>query len=308
MPSNQNKPNNKIVTSTDPTEVKQNICGIVMPIAAMGDYSEAHWLDVQNIIKEAVSSAGYTARLVSESVEATVIIRSIVQNVYSDEIVVCDVSGMNPNVMFELGMRLAFDKPVVIIKDTDTRFSFDINTIEHLEYPKSLRYQTIQEFKIKLSEKIKGTLNASKDEENYRSFLSNFGSFTVANLKDTTLNESEALERILNKLDRFDYRLNNLEHNKDTDNAILNHLNRGASKPYRILFRIDVDSNINNEKFSMICNELDKLYSDSIRVTLGHDGKTQTIKILTNISGSKEVKVLNDSISVLKRALDKPEE
>lgn len=283
-------------------------CGIVMPIAAMGEYSESHWLDVQNIIKEAVSFAGYEARLVSESVEATVIIRSIVQNVYSDEIVVCDVSGMNPNVMFELGMRLAFDKPVVIIKDDTTRFSFDISTIEHLEYPKSLRYQSIQQFKVKLAEKIKGTIKASKDE-GYRSFLSNFGSFTVANLKDTTLDESEALEKILNKLDKFDHRLNNLEHTKDSDSMLLNHLNRYESTPYRVLLHTEVDPNLTTkEKFDALCKELDMLYGNSIRVTLRHDGKSQRIRILTNVSPSQEGKVLKDVAKVFNNIFKESDE
>jgi len=203
-------------------EDHSHLCGIVMPIAAMGDYTEAHWLDVQSIIKESVASAGYEARLVSESPDATVIIRSIVQNVYKDEIVICDVSGMNPNVMFELGMRLAFDKPVVIIKDEITRFSFDISTIEHLVYPRSLRYQSIQDFKKKLAEKIRATAQASK-QEGYSSFLTNFGSFTVANLQETTLNESEALERILTKLDKFDSRLLNLESSPNKEYSSVNY-------------------------------------------------------------------------------------
>jgi hypothetical protein len=32
----------------------------------------------------------------------------------------CDVSGKNANVMFELGLRLAFDNPTIIIKDDKT--------------------------------------------------------------------------------------------------------------------------------------------------------------------------------------------
>ncbi len=55
-------------------------------------------------------------------------------------IVVCDISARNANVMFELGMRLAFDKPTVIIKDERTPYSFDISSIEHLDYPSDLRY------------------------------------------------------------------------------------------------------------------------------------------------------------------------
>lgn len=274
-----------------------SFCGIVMPIAAMGDYSESHWLDIQNIIKEAVSLAGYEARLVSESVEATVIIRSIVQNVYSDEIVVCDVSGMNPNVMFELGMRLAFDKPVVIIKDDATRFSFDISTIEHLEYPKSLRYQSIQNFKIKLSEKIKGTLKASKDE-GYRSFLSNFGSFTVANLKDTTLNESEALETILNKLDKFDTRLLDVERRKTTKELLSNRSRYGEDYDSTV-FEVWSAKYLDLDKYEKFIAELDNTYGNFIELQSQHDGKgLKSFKIISHLPKSQSDDI-SDNISKL---------
>jgi hypothetical protein len=181
-------------------------CGIVMPIAAMGDYTESHWSDVYSIIKEAVSISGYEARLVSESKDSTVIPKSIVQNLYDDDIVICDVSGKNPNVMFELGMRLAFDKPVVLIKDTTTGYSFDTSTIEHLSYPRDLRYSEIQRFKAKLAEKIVATYKASQ-EQGYRSFLSNFATIKIARLEQTTLSESEVLETILYKLDQVESKL-----------------------------------------------------------------------------------------------------
>lgn len=74
---------------------------------------------------------------------------------YENPIVVCDVSGKNPNVMFELGIRLAFDKPTIIIKDDKTSYSFDTSPIEHLEYPRDLRYNRIEDFKSKLTDKIK---------------------------------------------------------------------------------------------------------------------------------------------------------
>jgi len=260
-------------------EDHSRLCGIVMPIAAMGDYTEAHWLDVQGIIKESVASAGYEARLVSESPDATVIIRSIVQNVYKDEIVICDVSGMNPNVMFELGMRLAFDKPVVIIKDEVTRFSFDISTIEHLVYPRSLRYQSIQDFKKKLAEKIRATAQASK-QEGHSSFLTNFGSFTVANLQETTLNESEALERILTKLDKFDSRLVSLESFQDKD-----YLNRKIPIPaprtvYRVVLQRKVGkSSFNSNREKMLLELVNNIFGDDVRVIVVADDEANIVNV-----------------------------
>jgi hypothetical protein len=35
-------------------------------------------------------------------------------------------------------MRLAFDRPTIIVKDDLTTYSFDTSPIEHLEYPRDL--------------------------------------------------------------------------------------------------------------------------------------------------------------------------
>lgn len=203
-------------------------CGIVMPIAAMGDYSANHWSDVYAIIKEAVGKTGYSTKLVSESDDSTVIPKSIVQNLYDDDIVVCDVSGKNPNVMFELGMRLAFNKPVVLIKDDVTGYSFDTSTIEHLTYPRDLRYSSIQSFKEVLASKLVATYEAALKPD-YRSFLSNFASIKIAHLEHTTVGEAEALEKIINKLDNIDSRISSIERSKLTGDFILDNTTMGKA-------------------------------------------------------------------------------
>ena len=97
-------------------------------------YKKVHWEEVRRIIEKALVPE-FAPRLVSYSDETRVIQESIVKNVALDPIVVCDVSAMNPNVMFELGMRLAFDMPTVVIKDSSTTYSFDTGPIEHVPYP-----------------------------------------------------------------------------------------------------------------------------------------------------------------------------
>jgi hypothetical protein len=109
---------------------------------------------------------------------------------YENPIVVCDVSAKNANVMFELGMRLAFDKPTVIIKDDKTGYSFDTSVIEHLNYPRDLRYQTIVEFKDQLAEKIKST---AKSAQTGASFLKQFGSYKLAQIDEKTVSISDAV-------------------------------------------------------------------------------------------------------------------
>jgi hypothetical protein len=185
------------------------ICGLIMPISAIDGLSETHWSDVKALLYEAIEKAGFTPNLVSDAVDVGIIQKRIIQNLYDNPIVVCDVSGKNPNVMFELGMRLAFDKPTIIVKDDKTAYSFDTSPIEHLTYRRDLRYAEIVEFKSKLAEKIKATHDKAAEDETYTTFLKNFGEFTVAKLdkkevpaQEFIIEELKALRLSIQRLDR----------------------------------------------------------------------------------------------------------
>lgn len=167
------------------------VCGVVMPISTIDGCSESHWADVLEIVTEAIEEAGFNANLVSNADDVGIIHKRIIQNLYDNPIVVCDVSGKNPNVMFELGMRLAFDKPTVIIKDEKTTYSFDTSAIEHIEYPRDLRFSRIVDFKVKLTEKIVATHKRATTDPNFTTFLKHFGEFTVAKLEKKEVSGQE---------------------------------------------------------------------------------------------------------------------
>ena len=179
------------------TEAKKPICGIIMPISSIDNCTETQWKEVKGIITDAVEAAGFEAQLVSEANDSGIIQKRIVQNLYKNDIVICDVSCKNPNVMFELGMRLAFDKPTIIVMDNMTKYSFDTAPIEHLGYPRDLSYYQILDFKKTLTEKIKGTIDAAKQPD-YTTFLKNFGEFQVATIE----NKKGSLDEVvLSRLD-----------------------------------------------------------------------------------------------------------
>jgi len=163
---------------------KTNKCGIVMPISPIDGCSTEHWNEVLGILKEAIKQADFEPNLVSDADDSGIIQKRIIHNLYSNEIVVCDVSGKNPNVMFELGMRLAFDKPTIIIKDDKTDYSFDTSLIEHLTYPRDLRFSKIVAFKEALKVKIEGTYQKATSDSNYTTFLKHFGEYKVAQLSE----------------------------------------------------------------------------------------------------------------------------
>ena len=164
-------------------------CGLIMPISSIDGCSSEHWVDIKNIISDSVRSISeldIQVSLVSDANDIGVIQKRIVQNIYDNDIIICDVSAKNPNVMFELGMRLAFDKPTIIIKDDKTGYSFDTNIIEHLEYPRDLRFTKIVTFKKALAEKVLATYKSSKSDPEYTTFLKHF-----ATIKPKKLDEKE---------------------------------------------------------------------------------------------------------------------
>jgi hypothetical protein len=184
------------------------ICGIIMPISALDGCTTSHWSDVFDIFSGAIEKAGFEPNIVSNAEEVTFIHKTIIQNVYDNPIVVCDVSGKNPNVMFELGMRLAFDKPTIVVKDDKTTYSFDTSAIEHLEYPRDLRFNTIVDFKEKLREKIKATYSKATSDPSYTTFLKHFGEFTIAKLDKK---EVPSQQFVLEELKNIRLQLNTLQ-------------------------------------------------------------------------------------------------
>ncbi|MCY7670255.1 hypothetical protein MH064_02950 [Bacillus altitudinis] len=182
------------MSQTD-TEIKH--CGIIMPIAAMQGYTAEHWIEVKNILIEStkqIDGIKFKAEIVSNSDgEIDVIHKRIIQNLYNADIVICDISGKNPNVLFELGMRLTFDKPTILIKDDNTDFIFDTGVIEHLTYPKDLRFGNIVSFKKELAKRIKLTYEKAIEDNSFSPFLGNFGEFKVPALKQTNVSDVNQL-------------------------------------------------------------------------------------------------------------------
>jgi hypothetical protein len=193
-----------------PTEVKKpevKICGIIMPISPTDGYTDLHWQEVMAIIRQVVNDAGFEPNIVSDADDVGIIHNRIVNNLAENPIVICDVSSKNPNVMFELGMRLAFDKATIIIKDDITSYNFDTSPIEHVGYPADLHYHKIEEFKQKLKSKLISTYEASLQAD-YSTFLKHFVRYkpliTTEEVPATVFFEKQ-FEKVFNLLEQLDF-------------------------------------------------------------------------------------------------------
>ncbi|MFA6246258.1 MAG: hypothetical protein WC615_04915 [Mucilaginibacter sp.] len=183
----------------------REVCGIIIPISNTDGYPLGQWEDVLNILMEVIDLAGFDGKVVSDSKVSNIIHGEIVKNLYSNPIVICDVSSKNPNVMFELGLRLAFDKPTIVIKDDATDYNFDTSPIRHISYPKDLRHTKIIQFKKELKAALIATYRAFEDGT-YKTFLQSFTEYkptiTVQDidLKDYVIQGFDEIKRELQQV------------------------------------------------------------------------------------------------------------
>lgn len=185
----------------------QCTCGIIMPISHSDeDHTEAHWSAVLNFISEAIERAGMMPQPVWHNGDFDVIQAKILRNLFENEIIVCDVSTKNPNVMLELGMRLTTKRPTIIIAETGTKLPFDTSVIHTEFYNPALKYAEIAAFVSKLSDLLAGAL-ASSRAGNYHAYLELF-EFETVKPSSVTISGEEA---IADRLDEMNSRLNRLD-------------------------------------------------------------------------------------------------
>jgi len=151
-----------------------------MPIGEMGDYKSSHWDQVREQVELAVTSASMRPIPVWKGEAGSVIPHQIFRNLLDLPFCVAVVSGWNHNVMLELGARIAFDMPVVIVADDETRFAFDIQAVSHIKYPRTLTWRDMERFRQELKDALQSEvashrLTGSQDHVRKKTILQAFG-------------------------------------------------------------------------------------------------------------------------------------
>lgn len=140
-------------------------CFVMMPISDVEGYPVGHFAEVyRELIEPAVQDAGYICLLANTTSAAHLIQLEVVTQVATADLCICDLSTNNPNVLFEYGIRQAFDKPTVLLKDDKTRRIFDLAGFRDIEYDHTLRIANILNARKQITSAIADTVNGNADE------------------------------------------------------------------------------------------------------------------------------------------------
>jgi hypothetical protein len=123
------------------------------------------------LITPAANAAGFaveTARKQGSDVIQSTIINQLLQA----DLVIADLTDHNPNVLFELGIRIAKDLPVALIKSEGTGPIFDVdNMMRVLPYSPNLWPTTVEKDVPRMTEHIKGAWDNRSTERTYLQIL-----------------------------------------------------------------------------------------------------------------------------------------
>lgn len=117
---------------------EKKTCFVVTPI---GDENTAIRRHIDGIIDQAIIPAigdEFEIKVAHREYEIGSINDRVIQNVYDSDLVVANLTGLNPNVMFEIAIRYSFGKPAIVIAEKGTKLPFDIvdeNTIFYINDP-----------------------------------------------------------------------------------------------------------------------------------------------------------------------------
>lgn len=148
-------------------------CFVIMPFRerseahASGFFSEV----LRSLVAPAGRKAGFTVRTANRE-GSDVIQSTIINDLLDADLVIADLTEHNPNVLFELGVRMAFDKPVALIRAKGTTAIFDVdNMLRVFDYEPTLWPIAIERDLPKLTEHIVATWSSRDTGMTYMKLL-----------------------------------------------------------------------------------------------------------------------------------------
>lgn len=170
---NTSKPTTVILGVPKGDPKKKPKAFVIMPFTERGDIRPAGFF--AEVLRNLLTPGGVAAGFVVETANrqgSDVIQSTIINDLLEADLVIADLTDHNPNVLFELGVRMAEDKPVALVKATGTGRIFDVdNMLRVFEYNANLWKSTIDKDLLDLTEHIKGAWENRDSQQSYMKIL-----------------------------------------------------------------------------------------------------------------------------------------
>lgn len=125
-PTEDKKISENINTPTPPKRLKEK-CFIVTQIGNDNSEIRRHTDGIINAIRRVLEPHDYEVTASHEDSGIGSISVGLIERILNDKLVIANLTGLNPNVMYELAVRHAVAKPIITIAEKGTELPFDLS-------------------------------------------------------------------------------------------------------------------------------------------------------------------------------------
>ncbi len=272
-------------TVTIVEQPENNDCFIIMPIADHPDYKQGHFKRVyDDIFAPACRAAGYRPIRADDVAQTNLIHLDILQKLLESPMAICDLSTRNPNVLFELGLRQAFDKPTVLVQEVGTPQIFDINLFRYTQYRNELDYRDVLADQKTIQKVLEETKLAVHENKSVNSIIKLLSIMEPAKLQDSSkFSDKDYFEILMGEINSLKREVVNSKHSAINSS----HTENIDSDTY--LYRITLSRILTKEEYDIVSSAVENIKSielDTIRMNALGDVQSQ---LVIHLSISKDI-------------------
>ncbi|WP_316674742.1 hypothetical protein [uncultured Tolumonas sp.] len=186
-------------------------CFVVTPIGAENSSTRrsADGL-INSVLKPILNDLDYELFVAHEIATPGSITKQVIEHILYDDLVIANLTELNPNVMYELAIRHCTGLPVITLAEKNTNLPFDISDERTIFYSNDM--SGVVELRIKLPNIIEEAI-AEQEPDNpiYR--------VSQAKVMREITQPDDAQSYLLKKLDYIESAVNELKHKNPTSTA-----------------------------------------------------------------------------------------
>lgn len=188
----------KTPEKSQPKEQKKR-CFVITPIGEDGTDTRRCTDGLMDaVLRPTLAGLGFEVFVAHEIAKPGSITNQVIEHLLEDEMVVANLTGLNPNVMYELAVRHAVRLPVVCVSENTTRPPFDIAEERMIFFVDDMR--GVEDLKPRLKSAVEAASNdKTPDNPIYRAKQTNIMKQAAGN--------NDVQKFILDRLDQIDAKI-----------------------------------------------------------------------------------------------------
>lgn len=223
-------------------------CFFITPIGSQGSdtYKKLSGI-TKNVIEPVLKKYGYELIVAHTIQKLGSINDQIFRHILESDLIISNLTGLNPNVMYETAVAHSFGKPTIMVSEHDTTLPFDLTTDRTIFFEDSI--SGTGELIMELSQKIE-ELQVNKDTDNPVVRVIE-ASQLKERLKGNNLTENQTILKMLYQLER------------KVENISIYDKNQDMSPPIKCIAHVDIpNENLDEVNLNMSLLTKHKIFED----------------------------------------------